>query len=264
METLKEQLPLLDFSDEIAQKPELEQYIRKECSNFELTFTNPMEEETAPKLDTDFSNYVLLCGLPIVDDAKKDKLLKALTNILKKKGNDFIEAEDITILLDSETGKSYGTAFIKCKNEKEAKLASASIHNFALGKANTIMSSTFDEFERLVKIPDDYTPPKFADLTDLYDYAMDPQNDQFMIREDNRVKVKLNRVPNRTDKDTSSPNFHDELVGPSTDLHIVSKRNALWSPQGRYLVVFKDNLVQLYGGSHFELIREIIHTGVTN
>lgn len=30
METLKEQLPGLDFSEEIAEKPELEKYIRKE------------------------------------------------------------------------------------------------------------------------------------------------------------------------------------------------------------------------------------------
>lgn len=263
MESLKEKLPLLDFSDEIAKNPELEKYIKKECENYEMTFVHPMDQEEAPKLNSDFKNYFLLCGLPIVDSTKKDKLITVLGKIFEKKNIEFVNPDQITMLMN-DNDQSYGTAFVKCKDEKQAKLAAASIHNFPLSKANTIMASTFDEFDRLIKVPEEYTAPKFADLVDLYSYAMDPEHDQFLIREDNKIRVKLNRIPTRVDKDVNSLNFHEEFVGPNSDVRIASKRNGLWSPQGKYLVIFKDNIVQLYGGSHFELIRELIHTGVSN
>jgi translation initiation factor 3 subunit B len=264
MESLKEKIPLLDFSEEIAKSPELEKYIKKECENYEMTFVHPMDQEDAPKLNSDFKNYFLLCGLPIVDSTKKDKLITVLGKIFEKKNIDFVVSDQITMLMNADTDKSYGTAFVKCKDEKQAKLASASIHNFPLSKANTIMSSTFDEFERLVKVPEEYVAPKFADLLDLYNYAMDPEHDQFLIREDNKIRVKLNRIPTRVDKDVNSLNFHEEFVGPNSEITLASKKNAFWSPQGKYLVIFKDNILELYGGSHFELIREILHTGVSN
>lgn len=263
MDYLKEQLPDLDFADEITKNPQLEDFIKKECVEYEMVFTHPMQLETAPKLDTDFRNYFLLCGLPIVDEEKKEKLLKVLTNVFTKKGIEFIKLEDITILMDEQTGQSFGTAFIKCESDKQAKLASAAIHNFALGKANTIMSSTFDEFDRLLEVPEEYEQPRFADLTDLYTYAMDPKNDQFLIREANTVRIKLNKEPTRADKNSSSSDFHQELVGPSAEVKISTSRDCKWSPQGRYLVVIQDNIVQLYGGSKFDLIREILHSDVS-
>lgn len=263
MDFLKQQLPDLDFSEEIKQNPKLEEFIKKECVNAEMEFVPPLEQEEAPRLNTDFGSYFLLCGLPIVDETKREKLLKVLTNIFSKKGIDYIKQENITILLDEKTGQSYGTAFIQCDSTKQARQASAAIHNFALGKANTIMSSTFDEFERLIKVPDEYEPPKFADLADLYTYSMDPKNDQFLVREDNKVIVKMNKTPTKADKTVTTPDFHEELVGPHSEVSIKTKRNAQWSPQGRYLIVINEN-VCLYGGSGFDLIREIIHTDVTH
>ena len=129
-----------------------------------------MTEEDAPTLDTSFSNYVLLCDLPIVTEDKKAKLLLVLKNIFKKKGIEYITEDNITVLLDEETEKSYGTAFIQCKTEREAKLAVNAIHNFALGKVNKIQASTFDEFDRLMTVPDEYEAPKFVDLNDLLRY----------------------------------------------------------------------------------------------
>ena len=262
MEILKEYLPDLDFSEDILKEPRLEEYIKKEWNELAITFNDPFASEEAPKLDENFGSYFLLCGLPIVNEEKKDKLLTALVNVFVKKGIDYIKQEDITILL-GENGESFGTAFIKWEDEKKAKIASATINNFQFGKANLILSTTFDEFERLLKVPEEYVPPKFADLEDLYTYAMDPRNDQFMIRDGHNIVVKLHKVPTKIDKSQKSSNFHTELIGPENGNIIKTSRNPTWSPQGRYLVVLKDNIVQLYGGSNFDLIREIIHTGVT-
>lgn len=200
--------------------------------------------------------------MPIVNEEKRDKLLKVLVNVFTKKGVDYIKPEDITIMLN-EKGESYGTAFIKCEDTKKAKVASATINNFQLGSANLILSATFDEFERLSKVPDEYVPPKFADLEDLYTYAMDPRNDQFMIRDGHNTIVKLHKVPTKAEKGQKSTEFHSELIGPETGNVIKTNKNPIWSPQGRYLVVIKDNIAQLYGGSSFDLVREIIHTGVS-
>ena len=262
MEIIKEYLPDLDFSAEIAKDPKLEEYIKKEWNEFAITFDDPFQSEDAPKLDEDFGSYFLLCGLPIVNEEKKDKLLKVLVNVFTKKGVDYIKQEDITIILN-EKGESYGTAFVKCDDSKKAKVASATINNFQLGSANLILSSTLDEYERLSHVPEEYVAPKFANLEDLYTYAMDPRNDQFLIRDGHNTIVKLNKVPTKVDRNQKSTDFHKELIGPEVGNAIKTNRNPMWSPQGRYLVVIKDNIAQLYGGSCFDLIREIIHTGIT-
>uniref|UniRef100_A0A7S3J327 Eukaryotic translation initiation factor 3 subunit B n=1 Tax=Euplotes harpa TaxID=151035 RepID=A0A7S3J327_9SPIT len=264
MEDLMQQLPGLDFSDELLKNPKLEEYLRKECNDYAITFKHPLELDEAPKLNEDFGSFFLLCGLPIVNEEKKDKLLKVLTNIFTKKGIDYIKAEDITILLNEKTGESYGTAFIQCTDDKSAKLAASTINNFPLGKANTIMASTFNEFERLLTVPDEYEPPKFADLTDLLSYSMDPKNDEFLYRDGDKIIVKMNKTPNKTDKTSKSSDAYKELIGPNANRVIKTNKNARWSPQGRYLIVVKDNTAQLFGGSNFDLVREIIHTEVTD
>jgi len=190
-------------------------------------------------------------------------LLGVLVKIFNKLKVEFVKVEDITMLMNKNTGTTYGTAFVQCNEEKDAKFASSAIHGFALDKVHTIMSSTFDEFERLIKVPDEYEEPKFADLLDLYSYAMDSSNDQFMIRENNDIYVKMNKIPTRADTTGQASEYHDILVGPGKERSIKTSHNSQWSPQGRYLVVFQENMVLLYGGSGFSLIREIIHTGVS-
>ena len=263
MDILKEKLPGLDFSDEIADNPELEKYIKEACESYELEFRDPLSDVEAPKLDEDFSSYFLLCGLPKVEEEKREKLLNVITKIFTKLNIDFISPDKITMLMDDSTGKSFGTAFIKCENDKQAKLASKAIHGFDMTKKNKIMSSTFDEFERLVKIPDEYDEPRFADLLDLYSYSMDQANDQFMVRENNQITIKMNKIPTKADTTSGSKEFHDVLISPEKDNSIRTMKDANWSPQGRYLIVLQENIVQLYGGSNFDLVREIIHTGVS-
>lgn len=253
----------LDFSKEIELNPALKDYIKRECDLYELEYEDPLKHPEAPKLDTNFSSYFLLCGLPKVEEAKCDKLKQVLVKIFTNKNVDYVHEDDIKMLVDKSTGKTYGTGFIKCEDEQKAKFASAAIHNFVMTKTNTIMSSTFDEFERLIKISDEYHEPKFADLIDLYSYAMDEANDQFMMRESNQIYVKMNRIPNKSEVNVDAMDKHETLVGPGKAVSIATKSNAYWSQHGRYLVVFQKDNVQLYGGSGFDLVREIIHTGVS-
>lgn len=289
MESLKEQLPGLDFKEEIEKNPELEDYIYKECLLYGATFVHPLKREEAPKLDENFSSYFMLCGLPKVDDVKRSKLTVVLSKLFNKLKIDYVQPEDITMLQDESTGLTYGTAFIRCDEEKQAKLASSAIHNFALDKVHTIISTTFDEAERLLrteeknlsnlkeisnylegvnwreesKESDEFEEPKIVDLLDLYSYTMDPSNDQYLIRENNEIFIRMNKIPNRADIATNSSDFHRSLVGPGCETTIKTKADAQWSPQGRYLVVFQENFIQIYGGSRFEVIREIIHLGVS-
>jgi hypothetical protein len=72
--------PEMDFTEELAEKPTLSNYLRSSINKFSLNIDDPLESETCPKLDTDFSKFIILNGLP---KAKPDKLQK-LNDILLK------------------------------------------------------------------------------------------------------------------------------------------------------------------------------------
>lgn len=59
--------PDMDFTQELADKPELSKYMRGALNSKSLGLENPLELSSAPTLDSDFSKFVLLNGLPKVN-----------------------------------------------------------------------------------------------------------------------------------------------------------------------------------------------------
>ena len=83
----------LDFSQEISKNKDLEKYINQAVSDPKVfsQYENPLEKPEAPKLNTDFSNYFIIAGLPKVSQEKQVKLLDIIMKVFKKKGCDFVK-----------------------------------------------------------------------------------------------------------------------------------------------------------------------------
>jgi hypothetical protein len=76
--------PGMDFDEELKANPELKKYIKDAINKNATDLKNPLESKEAPKLDSDFSKYVLMNGLPKCDEAKSVKLNKLLIKIFSK------------------------------------------------------------------------------------------------------------------------------------------------------------------------------------
>ena len=63
-----------------------------------------LEKQYHVQLDTTYDNYIVVDHLPIVDDAKEEKLVKVIRKIFKNIG----EIKDLYMPKDLETGKSQG------------------------------------------------------------------------------------------------------------------------------------------------------------
>jgi len=54
----------------------------------------PLDTKEAPKLDTDYSKYIIMTGLPVCDEAKSLKFNKLLIKLFQKQKYDFV-TEDL-------------------------------------------------------------------------------------------------------------------------------------------------------------------------
>ena len=80
---------------------------------------NPRTLPDAPKLDEDFSKYILINNLPKCDAEKSKKLTQLLVKLYQKK-NFNIDESSITMPLN-DAGMTDGVAFVLATSEEQAK-----------------------------------------------------------------------------------------------------------------------------------------------
>jgi hypothetical protein len=64
----------INFDEELLENPELADYIRHACANNANIVDDPRKRQDAPRLNEDFSKYLIINNLPKCDDAKSKKL----------------------------------------------------------------------------------------------------------------------------------------------------------------------------------------------
>lgn len=91
--------PTFSFEEEIKTNPELSEHLRQACFSNAYQVEDPRKKPEAPKLDDDFSKYLVINNLPICDAEKSKKLIQLLIKLYQKKELTFSES-DITMPLD--------------------------------------------------------------------------------------------------------------------------------------------------------------------
>jgi len=77
--------PDMDFTKELEEKPELAKYLVKTINSKALDAQDPLTLKEAPKLDPDFSKFIIMNGLPKCDVKKSEKLTALLVKLFNKK-----------------------------------------------------------------------------------------------------------------------------------------------------------------------------------
>ena len=122
--------PEMDFTAELAETPTLANFLRSSINKHSLNIENPLELETCPKLDTDFSKFIILNGLPKAKPDKLQKLNDILLKILNEKLGCSIKEENIEHSFDENGEKTTGTVFLQLRTESEAKITAQSLNGW--------------------------------------------------------------------------------------------------------------------------------------
>ena len=120
-----------------------------------MSLLDPLSLENAPKFNDDFSNYFVINNLPKCKEDKIAKLVTLVESTLKKKQLK-IEAADIEIPINQETGETDGVAFIKMKDEESARLGVSIFDGFKLTSKNIFAACLYPEFEKLMQTPEQF------------------------------------------------------------------------------------------------------------
>ena len=143
--------PDMDFSAELTKNPALSDYMRGALNFHSQGLETPNEMSDAPKLDSDFSKWVLLNGLPKCNEEKSKKLTKLIIKLFDKK--QFNVAEEMIqhhFNDNEEKPETTGQCFILMKNDEQAKIAAAIFNGHQLDKKHTFSACTFPDFNKIM------------------------------------------------------------------------------------------------------------------
>ena len=231
--------PNMDFTQDLKDTPELAKYLKNAINTKSLDMEIPEEAKESPKLDNDFSKWIILNGLPKCDEAKSKKLAQLLIKLFAKKNFNVLE-ENIEMNF-AEDGMTTGQAFVQMKNDEQAKIASALFNGHALDKKHTFSSCTFPDFDKIMAFdePSDSANASTGYL-ELNAQVMETKNTPFAYQIGKNVMI-------------------DELHGQSKVLlndeisHSFQPFNVdkpfTWSPKGTFLISIQSDKVEFIGGS---------------
>ncbi|KAJ9136782.1 Eukaryotic translation initiation factor 3 subunit B [Coniochaeta hoffmannii] len=203
------------------------------------------------QLESGLDTFVVVDGLPTVDEAQKPKLVKFLLKKLNTVGK---TREDQIYMPMGEDGKSMNFAFVEYSTKTEAAAAVRGLDGVALDKRHTLRVNKLtdiDHYGREGKINDEYTPPEiepFQEKEHLRSFMADPSGrgrDQFVMYRGDSVGVFWNNDKDQPENIVDRPGWTETFVQ--------------WSPLGTYLTSVHAQGVQLWGGPSWTRQRRFAH-----
>ena len=210
-----------------------------------------LETKYSVKLDSSFSNIIIIDHLPQVDSSKEEKLISVLQkNVFGKENKPVTDGIFMPKCDDDTKALSRGCMFVEFETAEMAEAALKSANGFKLDKTHVLSAIRFSDFKEILKTPAEFEEPTidpFEEKEYLKSWLSDDQaRDQFLVNHAGNV---LNIYWNNK---RGSPE-QIQARGGWCDT------GALWSTRGSYLVTLHTQGVQLWGGEHFKRITRFPH-----
>ena len=237
-----------------------------------------MDEE--PQLDTSMKHAIIVDGLPIVEQSKREKLLNVVRKFFSQVGTIL---ENGLEMPSDPTGKSLGCAparprikvpgkdsaemltarpppplsrsfaFIEFSSDAEAAAAIQKADGYKLDKAHTFVVNSYEDHAKYMAVPDqevEFEPPPYQPKESLLEWLEDAgARDQFVTRYNDETEIWWN------DQNVQNPEPHYARRNWS-DSYVA------WSPRGTYLATFHRLGIMLWGGPSWKKLMKINHGGV--
>eukprot|EP01132_Coremiostelium_polycephalum_P008620 gene8620-10610_t len=207
--------------------------------------------EPPVELDTSFSNYIVIDGIPIASEAKYEKLHLILSKIFSSRGT----IVRLNLPVDaSKNTKGFG--FLEYQTKEQANDAVTSLNNYPLDKQHKLKVNLMDDFKKLSNITESYQPPKVEDFKpreNYHQWLSDSRSlkgyDQFVVRYGDYTEICWNEMH------LGKPDSEKVATGMTTSY-------VQWSVSGSYLVTFHPDGIVLYGGKDWGRVNLFEHRGV--
>ncbi|ORX34361.1 eukaryotic translation initiation factor eIF2A-domain-containing protein [Kockovaella imperatae] len=195
-----------------------------------------------------FENVIVVDNTPIVDDSKKDLLLKRLREKFVNSGAP-IEEDRIQMPWDDEAKTNKGFLFLTYPTAQEAENALRALDGLAFGKKNTLYANRFGDIERYAnlpvgegELPTGWRDKPYVEKEHLRSWLADPAGrDQYLTFRDQEVNILWNGRNGSAEplRDTDGKVVKNSKWG---ELYLQ------WSPLGTYLASLHRVGVALWSG----------------
>lgn len=195
-------------------------------------------QEENLEFDSGFGNIIVVDNLPVVPKEKFEKLVTVVRKIYSQIGA--IKEDGLWMPVDPSTEKSLGYCFIEYNTPQEAELAKEKTQGYKLDRSHIFSVSMFDDFDRFMKVPDEWAPPpnkEYAPGENLQQWLTDAKaRDQFVIRAGSDTEVLWN------DAKLLKPD-------PVYKRAFWTESFVQWSPLGTYLATVHRQGAAVWGGA---------------
>lgn len=197
-----------------------------------------VDQEENLEFDSGFGNIIVVDNLPVVPKEKFEKLVTVVRKIYSQIGA--IKEDGLWMPVDPATEKSLGYCFIEYNTPQEAELAKEKTQGYKLDRSHIFSVSMFDDFDRFMKVPDEWAPPpnkEYAPGENLQQWLTDAKaRDQFVIRAGSDTEVLWN------DAKLLKPD-------PVYKRAFWTESFVQWSPLGTYLATVHRQGAAVWGGA---------------
>jgi translation initiation factor 3 subunit B len=202
--------------------------------------TSDLRERFEVQLEQGYDSFVVVDGLPKVNEEQKPKLVKFLLKKLNTVGK---TREDMIHMPMGDDGQSLSFAFVEYSSPGEAAAATRQLDMVPLDKKHTLRVNKMTDIERYGRegrVDDEYHPPQideFVEKEHLRWFLKDPSGrgrDQFVMYRGDSVGVYWNNEKDQPETIVDRPFWTETFVQ--------------WSPLGTYLTSIHAQGVQLWGG----------------
>ncbi|KAI1335958.1 eukaryotic translation initiation factor 3 [Xylariaceae sp. FL0016] len=216
----------------------------------EIDFSD-LREKYEVQLEHGYDTFVVVDGLPKVNEEQKPKLVKFLLKKLNQVGR---TREENVYMPMSDDGYSYQFAFVEYSSSAEAAAAVRSLDMVPLDKKHTLRvnkMTDIDRYGREGRVDENYTPPKiddFAEKEHLRSFLADPSGrgrDQMVMFRGDTVGVFWNNEKDPPENIVDRQHWTESFVQ--------------WSPLGTFLVSVHQQGVQLWGGASWSRQKRFAH-----
>lgn len=224
----------VDFVDEIEDKELLSDIVAQE----------PIEQ-------TAINNALVVCGLPTVDAARREKLESFLRVKFLQKHGDLVRF----VMPTDPAGQTLGFALCCYATDQQAADTLVDIQGSQLDKIHTLSVFKFTDFSSLADADDEWKPPApvpFVDRGDMRSWLRDERcHDQFgVLHAAGSIATIFWHWPG----DPQAADCATRTNWTESRIH--------WSPLGTYLATYHSKGIALWGGEKFEQINRFPHKSV--
>lgn len=202
-----------------------------------------------------FDAVITVCNLPVVPQAKFDKLRSVLQKIFLQMG----KIKRLEMPMDPDGSKTAGFAFIEFEKAEEARQAVELTNGYALDKSHVFKVQPYAHLLKLGALPSSYQEPEYREFTPRLNpssWLSDPAHrDQFVVRHANETELHWCEKGSAPLLEYGGEREKEQGLN-WCELYVA------WSPQGSYLATFHRKGVALWGGAQFEKQGRFAHNNV--